>query len=539
MGHDVPDSWSSEPWPLSRRAILGGSAAAGLAGAAGATWAPATASPTAGGNASAFVLPGLKRWHGEPGALVLDRRVDVVLPRNYPRRLEAVAHRLCRDLVARGRRSHVRRGRPREGDVALHLHRQAGPKDDRGPRSREAYRLVVARHVQIHARSATGAYWATRTLLQWHDRNQGRLPHGHGRDWPDFPERALMVDIGRKHFSLPWLRARIREMSDMKMNLLHLHFTEDLGWRFESTASPQVHSDRFISQRDVRSLVEYAAGRHVAVMPEIDLPGHFLEGLRNYPSLQLTDALGRPNPGKLDYTLPAAKKFVLDRFREYLPLFPDRDWHLGGDEFLNPVEAATYPQLGAYARSRAGLTASNQDGAVAFLNDLNDFLRARGKRCRMWNDGLAGIRNVEIARNVSIDWWADISPLGDATDPVLPGDLVAQGYRVNNCSWYPTYLAYRLAKSPTPGLQPFYEDWTPARFRGPGYASDEIAPPYYEVAPHAVSGAKMHVWLDEPQGVTGKQVAGDLAPRLAIMAERTWNQRSRLASYDAFARASK
>jgi hexosaminidase len=497
--------------------VVLGAGAASVVAAAGPAW---SAPP------SAFTLPGLKQWRPGAGALRLGRRVDVVVPRGSGEALEQVALRLVGDLRARGRSSSLRVGGPRRGGIALRLHHGEGPQ--------EGYRLTVADHVQVHARTATGAYWGTRTVLQWLDRNDGRLPRGHGLDWPSFGERALMVDVGRKYFPMGWLKARIREMSDLKLNLLHLHFTDDQGWRFESTASPRIHSDEFISRRQVQALVEYAAARHVTVMPEIDLPGHMLTGLRNYPHLQLADPLGQRAANKLDYTLPAAKTFVLDRFREYLDLFPGPEWHLGGDEYLNPVQAAAYPQLAAYARDRAGPTAATQDGAVAFLHDLNTFLRARGKRCRMWNDGLAGTRIVTLDRSISVDWWTDISPLGDPSDVVSPLDLVADGYRVTNCSYYPTYLAYLSTRQPLPGLKPFYEGWTPARFRGATYATDEVATPYYETAPSRVAGAKMHVWLDEPDSATAAEVARDLAPRLAITAERAWNLTSRVTDYDDF-----
>jgi hexosaminidase len=480
-----------------------------------------------------FLVPGVKRWHNRPGAFRAPRRMDVVVARGAGDRVLAVADRLARDLRARGRRSRVRSGHASEGDVVLRRRRGG---QARGPRHPEAYRIGIGDRVDLEARTPTGLYWSTRTLLQWLDRGEGTLRRGVGLDWPTYSERALMIDAGRKFFPVPWLRARIREMSDLKMNLLHLHLSDDQGWRLESSASPRIHSEQgFITRAEMRGLVEYAAARHVTIMPEFDVPGHLLAGLRNYPELQLRNAVGEPNPRKLDYTLPAAKRWVLDRYREYLPLFPGGQWHLGGDEFLNPVEAATYPQLAAYASERAGSGASYQDGAVAFLQDLDRHLRPRGKRSRLWNDGLAGARTVRLDRGIGVDWWTDVSPLGDPTAIVAPQDLAADGYTVHNCSYYPLYFAYRAARQPQPGLEPFYEGWNPLLFRGSLYATDDVAAPYYAVPRAAVPGPKLHMWLDEPETATVGQVAADLAPRLAITAERAWNQTSRVAVYEEFA----
>ena len=94
----------------------------------------------------------------------------------------------------------------------------------------------------------------------------------------------------------------IRLLADLKLNQLHLHFSDNEGFRIESESHPEVVSKQHLTKRQVGEIVEYARRRHIRVTPELDMPGHLRAALAEHPELRLagsTDAL--------DISLPAAK----------------------------------------------------------------------------------------------------------------------------------------------------------------------------------------------------------------------------------------
>ena len=137
---------------------------------------------------------------------------------------------------------------PRPGDIELPL-----GSSDRGLGS-EGYRLEVGAVLRIEARTAAGAFYGTRSVLQLLRREQ----HHSGRparDWPRYPERGLMIDNGRRYFGPRWLRRAIRELAYLKLNQLHLHFSDDQGFRIESSSHPEIVSDPHLTKRQVRGIV--------------------------------------------------------------------------------------------------------------------------------------------------------------------------------------------------------------------------------------------------------------------------------------------
>ena len=160
---------------------------------------------------------------------------------------------------------------------------------------------------------------------------------------------------------------RIRALSDLKLNLLHLHFSDDQGFRIQSETHPEVTSKPALSKDDVRALIAEATRRHMTIVPELDMPGHMTAALAQHPELQLTNAAGQKQPDKLDVTLPAARKFAADLVGEYMGLFPAPWWHMGADEYLGAFSTEAdynqYPQLAAYAQAKYGPNAKQRHNA--------------------------------------------------------------------------------------------------------------------------------------------------------------------------------
>jgi hexosaminidase len=420
--------------------------------------------------------------------------------------------------------------RTRRGDVLLTL-------TARGDRlGSEGYSLRIGRVFTIAARAPAGVFYGGRTLLELR-RLANAIPRGRGSDYPRFRERGLMVDDGRVFFSEAWLERRIRDLSDLKLNLLHLHFSDDQGFRIESRTHPEIVTKPALTQDDVRKLVAFARSRHVTIVPEIDMPGHMTAILAKHPELQLTNAAGQKQPDKLDVTLPAARKFAADLLAEFMPLFPAPWWHMGADEYLGAFSTEAdyneYPQLQAYAQSKHGPSANGKDAVLDFVNGVAEQVQAAHKRLRIWSDGMNGGSAVKLDPRIAVEWWENRSS-------PTPQQLVGDGRDILNVGWWPLYyVTGGTFKSLRSKEADFYEQWQPWHYEGP-YTSRWVGgPPQYEELPPAEPhqlGATLAVWNDDPSSAdaTEKAVAEGIAPRLRILAQKTWGSPPFADGYAAF-----
>ena len=470
-------------------------------------------------------IPALREWTGLPGRFVLARSGRVIA---RDAGVASEARVLSADLRRRtGLRLAVLVDAAvpaRAGDVVLEL-----GDPDRGL-GREGYRLSVGAWVRIRARAAAGAFYGTRTVLQLLARGRS-IAAGEARDRPRYPERGLMLDNGRRYFSPGWIRRRIREMAYVKLNQLHLHFSDNQGFRVESERHPEVVTRPFLTKAQVRGIVALARRHHIRVIGEIDMPGHLTAALRRHPELQLAAPDGVRAPDKLDVTDPAARRFARDLILEYLPLFGGRYWHAGADEYLSETGYDAYPQLRAWARGRYGPRANGADAYLGFIDWIDRLVRRRGRTLRVWNDGLSGGSAVRLRRHVVVDWW------GDHSGP-SPRALVARGHRVLNAGWWPTYYVVGPLGSVRPSVKATYEDWHVNAFGG--LALNLALPPNRPVVLPArsrrVLGSELHVWNDVPDAETDRATARGIAPRLRVLAQRTWGSPDLAATYAGFVR---
>jgi hexosaminidase len=486
-------------------------ASLGLTAALGAgPAAPAPAPP---------VVPALRRWAAAEGTLRLGARPRVVVAPGSSERLRGEGRSLAAGLGGRAARD----DRVAPGDVVLAL-----TPPDRAL-GREGYVLRIDRTVRIGAPTASGVFHGGRTLLQLR-RLSPALPRGVARDRPRYPERGLSIDVGRRFYSRGWIEARVRELAALKLNLLHLHLSDNEGFRIESRRHPEVVTRPALSREDVKALVAYAGRRHVTVVPEIDAPGHMRAALAAHPGLRLP---GRPD--KLDVTRPAARALVGDLVDELAPLFPGPYWHTGADEYLGRADYAGHPGLAAFARRRYGPRANGPDAVLDFVNWVGARVRAHGKELRVWSDGVGGGRAVHLDRRTVVEWWENRSS-------PTPARLVAARHRVLNVGWWPLYY---VTGGPAAGLRaplgPFWSDWRPWRFEGPytdRWSGGRGAPfTLPRDAPRQL-GAALAVWNDDPAAPAARPdaVARGIAPRLAIVAQRTWGSATPGGGYAAFAR---
>lgn len=459
--------------------------------------APALAAP-----GDLQVIPALQQWTAGTGSYTFTTASRIVVDPAYTAQLADDAATFATDLRdLTGRAVTVATGTASTGDIRLTLG---------GGQPAEGYTMTVGASITVQGSTDTGAFYGTRTLLQLL-KQRTTIPAGTTTDAPVKSERGLMVDQGRKYFTMEWLRRQVKELAYLKMNRLHLHLSDTFGFRLESTTHPEVVSAQHYTKQEIRDLVALAAAYHIEVVPEIDMPGHMNAVLANHPELQLDDTAGNRNPYYLDLSEPGAYTLTRDLIQEYLPLFPGRYWHIGADEYVGNY--AAYPQLLTYARANYGPDAVAKDTYYGFINWANDIVRAGGKTTRMWNDGIGGDGTVRPASNIVVEFWYNYG--------LSPQGLLDRGHTITNQSWDPTYYVLGGGK---PNLTWGYETWTPDRFQGNQTVN----------APGRNLGTLVHVWCDNPNAETEEQIEAGIRGILRVVAQQTWGSPKPVPTYTEF-----
>ena len=213
---------------------------------------------------------------------------------------------------------------------------------------KEAYRLTITpKRVRIEANTPEGVYRAKTTLAQL----EYPYPCGVIADYPRFPWRGIMLDISRHFRDKDFILKQIDALSEVKLNVLHLHLTDAAGWRIEIKSHPELTEKTawrvgdtwkewdttgkryegtyggYLSQEDVREIVAYAAEHHMTIVPEIEMPGHSTETVYAIPGVGCKDNSDDLCPGK-----EATFQLLEDILTEVMDLFPSEFIHIGGDE---------------------------------------------------------------------------------------------------------------------------------------------------------------------------------------------------------------
>lgn len=209
----------------------------------------------------------------------------------------------------------------------------------------ESYSLNITRDsIKLQATTDIGALRGMETLLQLLESDQEGFyfPALEINDSPRFPWRGLMIDVSRHFLPIHVIKRNIDGMAAVKMNVLHLHLVDDQGFRVESKVYPQLNQEasegEYFTQTEIKEIIRYADERGIRVVPEFDVPGHASSMLVAFP--ELASAEGpyevEENAGIFDPTLnPTIDKtyeILGNLFTEMASLFPDRYFHIGGDE---------------------------------------------------------------------------------------------------------------------------------------------------------------------------------------------------------------
>ena len=206
----------------------------------------------------------------------------------------------------------------------------------------EAYKLSITSDlISLKAYTDTGLYRGLQTLRQLYERGAWRARVI--LDWPAFPWRGFMMDVGRTYIPLEELKQEIDLLARFKVNVFHWHLTENEAWRLESKLYPKLNdrasmtrmAGRYYTQEEARELVRYCRERHVLLIPEIDMPGH---------SAAFERALG--------YGMQTewGKQTLKALIKEACEVFDVPYLHIGTDE-VQFTDRAFVPEMVAYVRS--------------------------------------------------------------------------------------------------------------------------------------------------------------------------------------------
>ncbi|CAL9481971.1 hypothetical protein SUDANB1_03044 [Streptomyces sp. enrichment culture] len=399
------------------------------------------------------------------------------------------------------------KGDKKAGDLRLALNGDKGANP-------ESYTMTVRDgRVEIDGPSDAGVFYGTRTLKQeTHD--GGTAPEGVVKDEPAKPQRGFMLDIARKNFTAGWIEDRVRELGDLKFNQLGLHFSDDQGFRIESSSHPEIVSQQHLTKAQVRKIIDLARSRHITIVPEIDSPGHLGAVLDAHPDLQLRSVQGSAVQGAIDISKAESAEIVDDLLNEYADLFPGGPWHLGGDEYQALTRSdpeASFPQLAAAARERYGSGATVADLTTGWLNDRADTVRGHQRVPRAWNDGFFRGTSVQAAKDIQVAYWT-----GKEIGARAPLEYLEAGRKVIN--YNDEFLYYVLGEPQTfvyPTGQRIYEQWTPRVLRGTA-----AVPARYD---GQILGGSFAVWCDLADSQTEDQVAAGIRMPLRATVQKLWD----------------
>jgi hexosaminidase len=365
----------------------------------------------------------------------------------------------------------------------------------------EAYTVDIdSNRATLRAATVVGALRGLETLLQLLQADAGGffLPTVSIRDQPRFPWRGLLIDVSRHWQPVAVIKRNLDGMALVKLNVLHLHLTDNQGFRIESKTHPELAEQgsdgNYFTQDQMRDLIAYATARGIRVVPEFDLPGHTTSWVVSHPELasqpgpyQIERHWGVFDP-VLDPTNEKTYALLDDFLGEMAALFPDTYIHIGGDE-NDGVQWNANPRLQAFIREH-GL--HDNAGLQTYFNQRVSAILARhGKRMIGWDE----ILQPGLPRDSIIQSWRGIDSLAAAAQQGYSG-ILSNGYYIN--------LMH-------PAAEHYLNDPLPA--------NTTLTPDQQK----RILGGEATMWSE---WVTPETIDSRIWPRTAAIAERLWSPRS-------------
>jgi hexosaminidase len=398
----------------------------------------------------------------------------------------------------------------------------------------ESYVLgVAANGAHLQANTEWGVLRGLATLAQL-SAARDSLPGVVIADAPRFAWRGLMVDVARHYIRPATLLRTLDAMALYKLNVLHLHLTDDQAFRFPSRAHPQLAelggAGAYYHEDELIDLVTHAAGLGIRVVPEIDVPGHTTSWLNAHPEWGAVQERRPPSShfgvhtACLDPTRPEVYVALGRLFDDVVRIFPDRFIHIGGDE-VNPQWWSNSPSVQQFMRTHAVADVAALQNL--FNERLADLLIERGRTLIGWDE----IAHGELPRTSVVQSWRG-APSRDRAVAQGFDCVFSAGYYLD--FFYPADLHYGYdPEAPAAELDALDRavraDPRLAHVRdGLGWAMDFAAhaavdAPAGSATPGRVLGAEACSWSEL---VTDELLEVRIWGRLPALAERFWSPRT-------------
>lgn len=356
------------------------------------------------------VIPEVQSFTGSPGTTSLPARLRILVQNSRTDSLMSVAEHLRDDLqLMRGLKPTIHTtSSTRAGKGEILLQYSSSPLHNS-----EAYTMTIADGIIISGASRTGTFWGTRTVLQLIENYNNQIPRGQISDYPNYPSRGFMLDVGRKFFSIQFLQHYVKMMSYYKMNEFQVHLNDN-GFKsyydndFMKTYSAfRLHSDSFpglaakdghYTKEEFRNLQKLGMQYGVNVIPEIDVPAHSLAFTQYRPELAMnSDYMDHLSihPKDTATVYPFIDKLLAEYTTGDNPVFIGPDLHIGTDEYDRKYAVEFYhftdryiryvEQLGYRARLWGGMRWMQPSLDAAGLTTR--ILNKNGAIINAWNQG--------------------------------------------------------------------------------------------------------------------------------------------------------
>jgi hexosaminidase len=332
----------------------------------------------------------------------------------------------------------------------------------------ESYQLTINNgRVLLEADNTIGALHGLETLIQLLsiDENGFYFPLVTVQDAPRFAWRGLMIDVSRHFMPMELIKRNIDAMAAVKMNVLHLHLSDDQGFRVESKIFPKLQSEgsngQYYTQIQIRDMISYATERGVLIVPEFDMPGHATSWFAGYPELATKPGVYKVGSTfkfdrsksidlgqimKLIQTAPfptfsPTKESVytfLDRFiSEMAALFPASYFHIGADE-NNGVMWKQDSVVTAFMRENH--FATTHEMQAYFVSRVQKTVSKYGKTMIGWEE----LFSKNLAKNVVVQVWSPQSAPTLAQQVLSQGNpvIISKGLYLDQ--FFPAYIHYSM-----------------------------------------------------------------------------------------------
>lgn len=420
---------------------------------------------------------------------------------------------------------------------------------------KEGYKLSVkADGVTIQASEAAGLYFAFQTIkkvLPPHvmagvkDANvkTHALPFVEISDSPRFAYRGFMLDVSRHFFDVAEIKRVLDVMSYYKMNHFHWHLTDDHGWRVEIKKYPKLievgsiapnnfivdmhhgpywqnkpYGPYYYTQEQLREVVAYAKERHIEIIPEIDMPGHFCAAMASYPEFScwpngshgVQSNIGGVYADVLNVANPKAVQFAKDVMAEIMDIFPYEYVHIGGDEC--PTSAWEGHAECIAKKEELGLN-NFRELQSEFIREMGEFVQQKGRKLAVWNEAItAGGADTKKIQDVDATVYCWVGADGAASKSVQLG---LQHIYTPQVPWY---INRKQSTDPTEPV-------------GAGPGNDNLEVVYNKSIPMPTAGKTDLLW--GVQATFWAEYVGFndyleylMLPRLVAIAEAGWSPQS-------------